>query len=103
MAHNPPIDLIQSRDPDRSDPTARNSPRDSSGVRPAHDVSPPGEAQRNKDAKSLEAKYQQDVVPDGGYGWVCVACVFWINAHTWGINSVSTTPEYMKSSCNLKS
>ena len=26
--------------------------------------------------------------PDGGYGWVCVACCFWINAHTWGINSV---------------
>lgn len=26
--------------------------------------------------------------PDGGYGWVCVACCFFINAHTWGINSV---------------
>ena len=26
--------------------------------------------------------------PDGGYGWVCVACVFLINAHTWGVNSV---------------
>ncbi|KAL8795266.1 MAG: hypothetical protein Q9195_002277 [Heterodermia aff. obscurata] len=24
---------------------------------------------------------------DGGYGWVCVACCFLINAHTWGINS----------------
>jgi hypothetical protein len=31
-----------------------------------------------------------DVPPDGGYGWVCVACVFLINAHTWGVNSVST-------------
>jgi len=28
-----------------------------------------------------------DVPPDGGYGWVCVAAVFMINAHTWGINS----------------
>lgn len=28
-----------------------------------------------------------DPCPDGGYGWVCVACCFWINAHTWGINS----------------
>ena len=28
-----------------------------------------------------------DVPPNGGYGWVCVACSFWINAHTWGINS----------------
>ncbi|KAI9655396.1 MAG: hypothetical protein M1821_005544 [Bathelium mastoideum] len=25
--------------------------------------------------------------PDGGYGWVCVACAFCINAHTWGLNS----------------
>ena len=29
-----------------------------------------------------------DVPPNGGYGWICVACVFLINAHTWGINSV---------------
>ncbi|KAI4204044.1 MAG: hypothetical protein LQ350_001437 [Teloschistes chrysophthalmus] len=28
-----------------------------------------------------------DSPPNGGYGWVCVACCFWINAHTWGINS----------------
>lgn len=33
-------------------------------------------------------KDQVDAPPNGGYGWVCVACVFWINAHTWGINSV---------------
>lgn len=33
---------------------------------------------------------EEDVPPDGGYGWVCVLCVFWINAHTWGINSVSS-------------
>lgn len=33
-----------------------------------------------------------DEPPDGGYGWVCVACCFWINAHTWGINSVSGCP-----------
>jgi hypothetical protein len=25
--------------------------------------------------------------PNGGYGWVCVACVACINAHTWGLNS----------------
>lgn len=29
----------------------------------------------------------QDVPPNGGYGWVCVACVATINAHTWGLNS----------------
>ncbi|KAJ5119165.1 major facilitator superfamily domain-containing protein [Penicillium atrosanguineum] len=26
-------------------------------------------------------------LPEGGYGWVCVASVFLINAHTWGVNS----------------
>ncbi|KAJ9647823.1 hypothetical protein H2199_001598 [Coniosporium tulheliwenetii] len=30
-----------------------------------------------------------DVPPDGGYGWVCCACTFTINAHTWGLNSVN--------------
>ncbi|KAH6678425.1 MFS transporter-like protein [Halenospora varia] len=28
-----------------------------------------------------------DVPPDGGYGWVVVACVALINGHTWGLNS----------------
>lgn len=31
----------------------------------------------------------EDVPPDGGYGWVCTGCSYFINAHTWGINSVS--------------
>lgn len=30
-----------------------------------------------------------DTAPDGGYGWVQVAVCFLINAHTWGLNSVS--------------
>ena len=29
-----------------------------------------------------------DLPPEGGYGWVCVACVALVNGHTWGINSV---------------
>jgi MFS family permease len=28
-----------------------------------------------------------ELPPDGGYGWVCTACVFLINANTWGVNS----------------
>lgn len=39
------------------------------------------------DVANLEKKVQ-DVPPDGGYGWVCVACIFMVNAHTWGLNSV---------------
>lgn len=38
--------------------------------------------------KKVEPMLEDDVPPDGGYGWVVVACAFWINAHTWGINSV---------------
>lgn len=42
------------------------------------------------DAVSIE-----DVPPNGGYGWVCTASVFLINAHTWGLNSVSfVCPEH---------
>ncbi|KAL2810455.1 major facilitator superfamily domain-containing protein [Aspergillus granulosus] len=40
-----------------------------------------------KPAIVQQEKPGEDVPPDGGYGWVCVASVFWINAHTWGINS----------------
>ncbi len=39
-------------------------------------------------APLTRVKTIDDECPDGGYGWVCVACVFMINAHTWGINSV---------------
>ncbi|KAK3400238.1 major facilitator superfamily domain-containing protein [Sordaria brevicollis] len=29
----------------------------------------------------------EDIPPDGGYGWVVTAAVFFINVNTWGINS----------------
>ena len=32
----------------------------------------------------------EDIIPNGGYGWVVTFCVALINAHTWGINSVSS-------------
>ena len=39
------------------------------------------------DQPRVGEKKEVDEPPDGGYGWVCVACTFFINAHTWGINS----------------
>jgi hypothetical protein len=30
----------------------------------------------------------EDVPPDGGYGWICVAACFSINCFTWGAVSV---------------
>lgn len=33
------------------------------------------------------AVHAADIPPDGGYGWIVTACVFLINAHTWGVNS----------------
>lgn len=37
-----------------------------------------------------------DLPPDGGYGWVCTASFFMINAHTWGVNSVSLSTQIHK-------
>jgi hypothetical protein len=46
------------------------------------------EAEPEQSVSALTEKIE-DVPPDGGYGWVCTGCNFFINAHTWGINSVS--------------
>lgn len=48
-----------------------------------------GSGHSTDDPERVEESKPVDVPPDGGYGWVCVACVFLINAHTWGVNSVS--------------
>lgn len=44
-------------------------------------------------------KDREYVPPDGGYGWICVACVFLVNAHTWGLNFVSGLLHHLLSSC----
>lgn len=47
--------------------------------------------QSNNVVQPLAEKKAEYVPPNGGYGWVCVGCAFWINANTWGINSVRPT------------
>lgn len=77
MADNIPIDIIRSHHEDRNSIASSK-----------HTTQNP-QAQNAEPEVDPDEKYNRDVPPDGGYGWVCVACVFWINAHTWGINSVS--------------
>jgi hypothetical protein len=40
--------------------------------------------------QELESKHEEHVERDpvSNYGWLCVVCVFLINGHTWGLNSV---------------
>ena len=35
--------------------------------------------------------------PDGGYGWICVACCFAVNCFTWGVVSVGLPKTMMRS------
>ena len=53
---------------------------------PGPDRQPPLEYSQSSPAHAVDQEY---VPPNGGYGWVCVACVFLINAHTWGFNFMS--------------
>jgi hypothetical protein len=50
--------------------------------------------QKDEERPSLEHPVESDEgeryqdPEEGWYGWVCTACVFFINGHTWGLNSV---------------
>lgn len=79
MADNPPIDITRSREHDR----------DAAAEDPLYKRDHGQVLGGSTSVAERDHRNSHDV-PDGGYGWVCVACVFWINAHTWGINSVST-------------
>lgn len=40
------------------------------------------------ESPKLDNQENNESVPEGGYGWVCVIASSLISAHTWGINSV---------------
>lgn len=47
-----------------------------------------------------EESEKVDVPPNGGIAWLYVGCVFLINGHTWGINSVcSLTALFFECNC----
>ncbi|KAL3478300.1 major facilitator superfamily domain-containing protein [Aspergillus californicus] len=48
---------------------------------------PSSEAPKGVHVQEPTPSQPADEFPEGGYGWVCVICIFFINAHTWGINS----------------
>ena len=55
-----------------------------------HDIAA-GEEGKNEKASfpaEIPGGGDDDVPPDGGYGWVVVGAVFFMNSSTWGINSV---------------
>ena len=56
----------------------------------SHGLQSPSSRQLDADAPQ-DAVSAEDVPPNGGYGWVCTAAVFMANAHSWGLNSVSSS------------
>lgn len=79
MADNTVIDVIRSHQDDGQHSLASHEGNSATADPQSADPVP----------VDTDEKYKSDVPPEGGYGWVCVVCVFWINANTWGINSVS--------------
>lgn len=66
-----------------SDPASRTDERD---PEPQSEPAPGNHVQGVlTDASPLQVS--TDNIPNGGYGWVCTACLATINAHSWGLNS----------------
>lgn len=54
--------------------------------------SDPNPTPKSEDSSGVEAAAvtsSEPFVIEGGYGWICVVAVCFMNAHTWGISTVS--------------
>ena len=93
MADNPPIDPsapravspVTSRNDNEESSTSTSSERTLDVEQSPHIKEDNAAADTPTIAKTKS--HENEPPPDGGYGWVCVACNFFINGHTWGVNS----------------
>ncbi|KAJ0276176.1 hypothetical protein CBS470a_010930 [Colletotrichum nupharicola] len=77
--------------PSRSDPPSIQDNDHGGVVQMPDSVSRAAESEKRNDtspSQTSSPRTSEEVeFKEGGYGWVVVACVFLINAHTWGLNS----------------
>jgi MFS family permease len=66
---------------------ASSEPAQDEGVPKEHGMTGAGREEDGDGEPTANVEKEIDVPPNGGYGWVCVAAVATINAHTWGLNS----------------
>ncbi|KAF2162907.1 hypothetical protein M409DRAFT_68867 [Zasmidium cellare ATCC 36951] len=68
-----------------SEPRQPETPRVAS--QPTSAINEDGIEEGQLTGPQINVAEREDVPPDGGYGWIVTACVFLINAHTWGVNA----------------
>ncbi|KAI8194925.1 putative transporter MCH2 [Colletotrichum sp. SAR 10_86] len=77
--------------PSRSEPPSIQDNDHGGVVQMPDSVSRAAESEKRNDtspSQTSSPRTSEEVeFKEGGYGWVVVACVFLINAHTWGLNS----------------
>lgn len=68
-----------------SEPRQVETPRAAS--QPTSAINEDGIEEEQLTGPQINVAEREDVPPEGGYGWIVTACVFLINAHTWGVNA----------------